>query len=57
MKNFLTKTERQELRVRHRREKDRRTADRIKAVLLSDSGGAIVALEQICCDDIGSSGA
>jgi transposase len=37
MKNFLKETERQELKKRHRQEKDRRTADRIKAVL-SDNG-------------------
>jgi transposase len=38
MKNFLTESECAELKRRHRREKDRRTADRIKAVLLSNSG-------------------
>jgi hypothetical protein len=41
MKNFLTEAERAELKQRHRREKDRRTADRIKAVLLSDAGWRI----------------
>ncbi|GHT93817.1 hypothetical protein FACS1894122_09650 [Alphaproteobacteria bacterium] len=38
MKNFLTKEEETELKQRHRQEKDRRTADRIKAVLLSNKG-------------------
>jgi transposase len=38
MKNFLTELERAELKLRHRKEKDRRTADRIKAVLLSNNG-------------------
>jgi DNA-binding NarL/FixJ family response regulator len=37
MKNFLKETERQELKKRHCQEKDRRSADRIKAVL-SDKG-------------------
>ncbi|GHU14559.1 hypothetical protein FACS189449_11400 [Alphaproteobacteria bacterium] len=37
MENFLTSEEREALKVRHRREKDHRTADRIKAVLLSDN--------------------
>jgi hypothetical protein len=37
MNNFLTDIERAELK-RHRGEKDRRIADRIKAVLLLDSG-------------------
>jgi transposase len=35
---FLTTEERSELKQRHRKEKDRRTGDRIKAVLLSDKG-------------------
>lgn len=38
MKNFLSEQARQELRLQHRRERDRRVADRIKAVLLKDSG-------------------
>lgn len=36
--NFLTENIRSSLKLQHRREKDRRTADRIKAVLLSDKG-------------------
>lgn len=38
MKEFLSIQERQELREAHRREKDRRAGDRMKAVLLSDMG-------------------
>ncbi|GHU18803.1 hypothetical protein FACS189472_07650 [Alphaproteobacteria bacterium] len=38
MKNFLTQEEELELKQRHRTEKDRRTADRIKAVLMSNTG-------------------
>ena len=38
MKNFLSVEERSELLNRHRKEKNRRTGDRMKAVLLSDSG-------------------
>ena len=38
MDQFLTDKEREELRNRQRRERDRRIADRIKAVLLRDKG-------------------
>lgn len=38
MKEFLTSEQRTQLKLQHRSEKDRRTADRIKAVLLSDKG-------------------
>ena len=38
MRTFLSEEKRQELRTMHRREKDRRSADRIKAVLLHDKG-------------------
>jgi len=38
MKEILTSELRTQLRFQHRSEKDRRTADRIKAVLLSDKG-------------------
>ncbi len=38
MKEFLNPAQRISLRSRHRSEKDRRTADRIKAVLLADLG-------------------
>jgi transposase len=36
--NFLTETEREQLKFQHRRERDGRTRDRIKAVLLYDEG-------------------
>ena len=32
--NFLTETERQQLKLQHRRERDGRIRDRIKAILL-----------------------
>lgn len=38
MKAFLTESERRVLRFQHRQERNRRVADRIKAVLLSDKG-------------------
>lgn len=38
MKGFLTETKREALKAQHRQEKNRRVADRIKAVLLSDKG-------------------
>jgi len=38
MKGFLTEDEREALKAQHRREKNRRIADRIKAILLSDKG-------------------
>jgi transposase len=38
MENFLTPEELSDLRLLHRKEKDRRVADRIKAVLLSHKG-------------------
>lgn len=38
MENFLTDSERKCLRLQHKKEKDRRICDRIKAVLLYDKG-------------------
>lgn len=38
MKNYLTELERETLKSQHRRERDRRVGDRIKAILLSDRG-------------------
>ena len=38
MKEFLTPEQRTQLKLQHRSEKGRRTADRIKVVLLSDKG-------------------
>jgi transposase len=40
MVKFLTEVEREKLRNRHRRERDRRVADRIKAMMLCDKGWA-----------------
>lgn len=38
MKNFLSSTERDTLKAKHRKEPKRRSADRFKAILLSDKG-------------------
>ena len=38
MENFLTPTERESLRIQHKKERDKRICDRIKAVLLFDEG-------------------
>ena len=38
MKEYLNQEEREALKAQHRQEKNRRVADRIKAVLLSDKG-------------------
>jgi transposase len=38
MKSFLTEAEHKKIREQHRAEKDRRTADRMKAVMLADKG-------------------
>ncbi|TLD42154.1 MAG: hypothetical protein JETT_1551 [Candidatus Jettenia ecosi] len=38
MKDFLSLEQRKELRRVHKKERSRRTADRIKAILLLDSG-------------------
>ena len=38
MKHFLTSPERDNLKIQHRRERDKRICDRIKAVLLLDDG-------------------
>lgn len=36
--NFLTETERAQLKIQHKHERDKRICDRIKAVILSDEG-------------------
>ena len=46
MKEFLTIEERENLRRRHRSEKDGRTRDRIKAVLLADKGWSFKAIAE-----------
>lgn len=38
MRNFLEESEREKLKLSHRKEKNKRTCDRIKAILMSDSG-------------------
>jgi len=38
MKNFLTDAERDRLRAEHKKERDKRICDRIKAILLYDKG-------------------
>jgi transposase len=38
MKNFLTEDERSQLKAQHKKERDKRICDRIKAVLLRDKG-------------------
>lgn len=38
MQNFLSREERQYLKAQHKKERDKRVCDRIKAVLLSDDG-------------------
>jgi hypothetical protein len=38
MKHFLSSQERDNLKIQHRKERDKRVCDRIKAVLLSDDG-------------------
>jgi DNA-binding NarL/FixJ family response regulator len=47
MKEFLSTEERERLRRRHRSEKDGRTLDRIKAVLLSDKGWSFKAIAEV----------
>lgn len=47
MKEFLTSETRQELRKRHRTERDRRIADRIKAVLLADKGWSFKHIAEV----------
>lgn len=46
MKEFLSIEERERLRRQHRSEKDGRTRDRIKAVLLSDKGWSFKAIAE-----------
>ncbi len=41
MKTFLTEEEKLDLKIRHKTERDKLTADRIKAILLYDKGWEI----------------
>lgn len=50
-KNFLTKEEREKLRSEHRKERDRKVADRIKAVLSSDAGWTYREISEILLID------
>lgn len=43
----LTKLEKEELRIRHRKERDKRICDRIKAVLLYDKGYSLLEIAEI----------
>jgi len=43
---FLSDEERTQLRAQHKRERDRRICDRIKAVLLYDKGWSIPAIAE-----------
>jgi len=47
MENILTSKERQNLISRHRKERDGRIRDRIKAVLLSDKGYSNTKIAEI----------
>ena len=47
LKNFLSESERQQLRAQHKRERDRRVADRIKAVLLKDRGYSFEEISKV----------
>ena len=44
--NFLNEHEREQLKAQHRKERDRRVCDRIKAVLLYDKGWSISAITE-----------
>ena len=44
--DFLSDAERSQLMAQHRRERDKRICDRIKAVLLFDKGWSIAAIEE-----------
>lgn len=44
--NFLSENEREQLKAQHRKERDRRICDRIKAVLLYDKGWSISAIAE-----------
>lgn len=45
--NFLSKKEKEDLRARHRLEKDRKVGDRIKAVLLFDKGWSYEEIAEV----------
>ncbi len=47
MRNFLTDDERNILRTQHKRERDKRVCDRIKAVLLYDKGWTLIQIAEV----------
>lgn len=47
MRNFLTQTERDTLKRKHKKERDKRVCDRIKAVLLYDEGWSHEAIAKV----------
>jgi transposase len=51
MKNFLSSEEESELKLRHRKEKDGRTRDRIKAVLMSNTGWSYREISKVLLVD------
>lgn len=44
--NFLNEHEREQLKAQHRKERDKRICDRIKAVLLHDKGWAVSSIAE-----------
>ena len=47
MRNFLSEKERQLLKTQHRKERDGRIRDRIKAVLMSDEGWTLMQISRV----------
>lgn len=47
MKNFLSEQERVLLKIRHKKERDKRVCDRIKAILLYDTGWTIPQIAEV----------
>ena len=47
MENFLAEAERELLRTQHRKERDKRVCDRIKAVLLFDKGWSYQEIAEV----------
>lgn len=46
MRNFITDYERSNLMIQHKKERDKRICDRIKAVLLYDKGWALMQIAE-----------
>lgn len=47
MRNFLTDQEREQLKLQHKTERDKRVCDRIKAVLLYDKGWTLMQIAEV----------